>query len=695
MHDASSSIEHRRRQFTARDSLAKVVLGPKTLLEKGLYEINEQRVNKIVLFSSSETLRIPYIKDFHKTIENKVYQVFDQWSNDIEEVENALTSMIEDMQADCVLVVGKAFMTNIAKLIVVPTTIAAGELTNIIHGMRNAPVLVARNDIVKPVLVIYDTHLFSTILTRGEAIKGTFLLMAHLTDQLYDPAISPLSLMAAREAIHICVKLLLRWAQEKTEKTTVVNEAISDRVVDDLLYATYLCGECWQRERTHLHHFMVDILHARHGIPYDECHLAIHAYSAWYNQDRLLIAVLEELGTCHPSTFIYDMQYLLLPERISLLLLGMGVTSIPTFINTLLSSKVDNPVPLQLERLSTILSLAIVGARPPCTTEASMIAQQNDQPAFQTLTSTAIVLDRYQTCQDYRLKEILTRVVQHLHAVAREVDLTVEEWAAGVNFLSRVGLRCSKERQEMVMLSDMLGLEALVEDIQYRLNLEEKWEARKEGEVRLDVTPGSLLGPFHLSDSTVLDNGSELFDKKRSSDQHVYLFQGRVLSDSGHPVAGAVLDVWHCDDQGHYDVQRNFSAELSHLGFRAKFVTDEDGTWSFRTLPVKSYTLPTDGPVGELARALQQHTNLPAHVHFLVVARGHRPLNTHLYPHPDDPFLTDDAGFGHKEELIKTGEAEGDHIVFKQDFILHKDSHYNNLDPLHYTPAASAELFFA
>ncbi len=69
------------------------------------------------------------------------------------------------------------------------------------------------------------------------------------------------------------------------------------------------------------------------------------------------------------------------------------------------------------------------------------------------------------------------------------------------------------------------------------------------------------------------------------------------MSSDGTPIQGAVLDVWHSDDFGFYDLQKqNFRKIASHIGFRAKFVTDENGHWSFKSLPVKSYPLPTDGP---------------------------------------------------------------------------------------------------
>lgn len=148
-------------------------------------------------------------------------------------------------------------------------------------------------------------------------------------------------------------------------------------------------------------------------------------------------------------------------------------------------------------------------------------------------------------------------------------------------------------------------------------------------------------------------------------------------------------------------LQPEFHRDRSHLGFRCKLLTDAQGSWSFKTLPVKSYLLPQDGPVGELVKAVRQHSNLPAHVHFIVAAKGCVPLITHLYPRSDDPFLQDDSGFGHKPELIKKAiplfsEGGGaNELLVEHDFVLMRDIKYDNFDPRCFVPAASSGLFTA
>jgi hydroxyquinol 1,2-dioxygenase len=77
-------------------------------------------------------------------------------------------------------------------------------------------------------------------------------------------------------------------------------------------------------------------------------------------------------------------------------------------------------------------------------------------------TITAEVLGRIGTKTDPRLRDILQSAIRHLHDFAREVNLTEAEWLAGVRFLTRTGQMSTDVRQEMVLLSDTLGLSQLV-----------------------------------------------------------------------------------------------------------------------------------------------------------------------------------------------------------------------------------------
>src|SRR5665647_3085282 len=67
------------------------------------------------------------------------------------------------------------------------------------------------------------------------------------------------------------------------------------------------------------------------------------------------------------------------------------------------------------------------------------------------------VIDRMADAPNPRFKEVMTALIQHLHAFAQEVQLTPDEWMAGIQFLTDVGKMCDEKRPEFILLSDTLG----------------------------------------------------------------------------------------------------------------------------------------------------------------------------------------------------------------------------------------------
>ena len=69
---------------------------------------------------------------------------------------------------------------------------------------------------------------------------------------------------------------------------------------------------------------------------------------------------------------------------------------------------------------------------------------------FNETTATAAVLERMSGAKDARFKEIMTSVVTHLHAVVREVEPTIAEWMAAIEFLTATGQKCDDKSDRAV-----------------------------------------------------------------------------------------------------------------------------------------------------------------------------------------------------------------------------------------------------
>jgi catechol 1,2-dioxygenase len=250
---------------------------------------------------------------------------------------------------------------------------------------------------------------------------------------------------------------------------------------------------------------------------------------------------------------------------------------------------------------------------------------------FNEFTATAAVIERMANCRDERLRQIMTSVVTHLHAIVKEVEPTFEEWAFAIDFLTRTGQICDDKRQEFILLSDTLGVSMLVDAINHRRNSA--------------ATESTVLGPFHVDGAPHLQMGDSISRDGKGEPLHM---SGKVLDESGAPIEGALLDVWQTSADGFYDVQ---DARQPDMNLRGQFVTGQDGRYFFRTVKPSSYPIPSDGTVGTMLAALGRHPMRPAHVHFIVHAPGYQSVTTHVFV-DGDPYLDSDAVFGVKESLI-------------------------------------------
>jgi len=236
-----------------------------------------------------------------------------------------------------------------------------------------------------------------------------------------------------------------------------------------------------------------------------------------------------------------------------------------------------------------------------------------------------------------RVRFVLERLASHLHDFARETELTHEEWRKGIELLTRAGAITTPERNEFVLFSDVLGLSSLVDMIH-----------SPKG-----VTNSSVLGPFHITGAPDLAVGGDL---KGDNEGLAVLVRGHVANATGDPIGDAVIEIWQTADNGLYSNQDEAQADYN---LRARMKTGADGRYAFTTVRPAPYTVPDDGPVGELLRATGRHPWRPSHLHFIVEAQGYRTLVTEVFP-SDDPYLDQDAVFGVRDDLIMHYREETD-----------------------------------
>jgi protocatechuate 3,4-dioxygenase beta subunit len=251
---------------------------------------------------------------------------------------------------------------------------------------------------------------------------------------------------------------------------------------------------------------------------------------------------------------------------------------------------------------------------------------------FEEAHSADVVNARMAPNADARLRQVMTILVEHLHAAVKEIEPSHEEWLAAIRFLTETGQMCTDWRQEYILLSDILGVSMLVDAINHR---------RPSG-----ATPNTILGPFYVANSPEYENGANICLDGKGEPLRV---AGCVRDIEGRPIANAKLEVWQTNDDGFYDVQQKGIQPDSNL--RGVLTSDAEGRYWFRSVKPRHYPIPSDGPVGRLLGAIGRHPNRAAHLHFIVTAPGYDSVITHIFT-PDCPYRDADAVFGVKRELI-------------------------------------------
>jgi hydroxyquinol 1,2-dioxygenase len=243
---------------------------------------------------------------------------------------------------------------------------------------------------------------------------------------------------------------------------------------------------------------------------------------------------------------------------------------------------------------------------------------------------TETVVASFAGTPDERLRTLMTALTRHLHAFAREVRLTEDEWGAAIGFLTDAGHITDDKRQEFILLSDVLGLSMQTITINHAAHG--------------DVTESTVLGPFFVAGSPEIEPGGDLAFGAPGEPCWV---EGSVRDAAGRPVAGALLEVWEADEDGFYDVQYADTRTAA----RGHLVTGADGGFRFWALTPTPYPIPADGPVGRLLAATGRSPMRAPHLHFMVSAPGFRTLITHIFV--EGGSLGGDSVFGVRESLVK------------------------------------------
>ncbi|BCZ80527.1 catechol 1,2-dioxygenase [Paraburkholderia terrae] len=237
-----------------------------------------------------------------------------------------------------------------------------------------------------------------------------------------------------------------------------------------------------------------------------------------------------------------------------------------------------------------------------------------------------------------RTKQVVNRIIRDLFITIDELDVTPNEFWSALNYLGEAG-----QSGELGLLAAGLGFEHFLD---VRLDEAEAKAGLQGG------TPRTIEGPLYVAgapESTGharLDNGNEPGE--------TLVMRGRVLAENGEPVRDALVEVWHANHLGNYS---HFDKSQAEFNLRRSIRTDENGTYSFRSVVPIGYSVPPQGKTQQLLDLLGRHGHRPAHIHFFVSAPGYRKLTTQINIE-GDPYLWDDFAFATREGLVPAVKKE-------------------------------------
>jgi maleylacetate reductase len=199
--------------------------------------------------------------------------------------------------ADCVVSLGGGSTTGLGKAIatrtgadqvVVPTTYAGSEMTDILGETSGGEKTTRRDASIRPEVVVYDVDLTLT-LPVGLTVTSALNAIAHAMEGFYAPDRHPITEALSRDAMTAFARalpVLVAHPQDPTARA-------------DALYAAWGCSTTLGHVTMALHHKLAHVLGGSFGLPHAETHAVLLPHTTAYNEgavDGLLNPIRDAFG---------------------------------------------------------------------------------------------------------------------------------------------------------------------------------------------------------------------------------------------------------------------------------------------------------------------------------------------------------------------------------------------------------------
>ena len=194
-----------------------------------------------------------------------------------------------------------------------------------------------------------------------------------------------------------------------------------------------------------------------------------------------------------------------------------------------------------------------------------------------------------------RAKKIIHRLLSDLFKAIEDLDITSDEYWAGVAYLNQLGAR-----GEAGLLSPGLGLDRYFD---MRMDAEDAAAGVSNG------TPRTIEGPLYVSGAPVTQGFARLDDGSDTAG-HTLIMHGTVYGADNKPLPGAQVEVWHANTKGFYS-HFDPTGEQKPFNMRRTIIADAQGRYKFQSIVPVGYGCPPDGPTQQLLNQLGRHVVPP------------------------------------------------------------------------------------
>ena len=250
---------------------------------------------------------------------------------------------------------GKAVATRTgADQIVIPTTYAGSEMTDILGETAGGRKTTRRDASIRPEVVIYDVDLTLSLPVAMTMTSGLNAI-AHAVEALYAPDRNPVLEVMCRDALaafRAGLPVLLRNPQDRDARAQA-------------LYGAWFCSTALGYATMALHHKLAHVLGGSFNTPHAETHAILLPHTAGFNAvavPDLLAPVTAIFGTS-PGAGLWDFARSIgAPLRLADL--GMMPADLDRAADLAVQNPYANPRPFDRAAIRALLQAAYDGARP-------------------------------------------------------------------------------------------------------------------------------------------------------------------------------------------------------------------------------------------------------------------------------------------------------------------------------------------